>query len=71
MPATRSSGGNQPHGNGPAVALTRHDAHRYESAGADDERCSVCGELEVHIRHHPTRVRAALLVRGLDPDDAR
>lgn len=54
----------------PSPSLTPHDAHRFLPEEEDGEHCVICGEKRIHIRHHPTRVRAALLVRGLDPDAA-
>ena len=49
-----------------ASALTKHDGHPFErgvAAGA----CARCGEHAAHILHHPTRIRAACLLRGIDP----
>jgi tRNA-Thr(GGU) m(6)t(6)A37 methyltransferase TsaA len=53
-----------------AGLLTRFDAHPFESLpdDADGDRCALCGERRSQIRHHPTRVRAACLLKGLDPD---
>jgi hypothetical protein len=47
-----------------AERLTRHDGHPF--AGAR-EACEFCGESPGHILHHPTRIRAACLLRGIDP----
>jgi hypothetical protein len=46
--------------------LSRHDGHPFEGA-AGDERCALCGERPAHILHHPTRIRAACALRGIDP----
>ena len=50
--------------------LTRYEAHPFEAPpeDAEAELCALCGERRVHILHHPTRIRAACLLRGLDPD---
>ncbi len=50
--------------------LGRHEAHPFEEPPkeADPELCALCGERRVFILHHPTRIRAACLARGLDPD---
>ena len=48
-----------------AEVLTPFDAHPFEDAGG--EGCGFCGEHRAQIRHHPTRVRAAFLLKGLDP----
>ena len=49
-----------------AKRLTRHDGHPFVGAG-DDLACDFCGESPEHILHHPTRIRAACLLRGIDP----
>ncbi len=46
--------------------LTRHDGHPFVGA-RDSEACEFCGEGPAHILHHPTRIRAACLLRGIDP----
>jgi hypothetical protein len=46
-------------------ALTRHDGHPFERDAGD--ACTLCGESEAHILHHPTRIRAACALRGIDP----
>jgi tRNA-Thr(GGU) m(6)t(6)A37 methyltransferase TsaA len=50
--------------------LSRFDAHAFEllPGDADGDRCALCGEGRSQIRHHPTRVRAACLLKGVDPD---
>jgi len=46
--------------------FTRFEAHPFE--GGDTARvCAFCGEHRDHIRHHPTRIRAACLLHGIDP----
>lgn len=49
-----------------APALSRHDGHPFE-VGAGD-LCALCGEAAAHILHHPTRIRAACALRGIDPE---
>jgi hypothetical protein len=49
-----------------APALSRHDGHPFD-AGAGDV-CALCGEGAAHILHHPTRIRAACALRGIDPE---
>jgi hypothetical protein len=46
--------------------LTRHDGHPF-ARGEDEDACAFCGESAEHILHHPTRIRAACLLRGIDP----
>ena len=49
-----------------AEGLTPFDAHPYQAPAVDaDDACSFCGEPRAQIRHHPTRVRAAALLKGL------
>lgn len=48
------------------AGLTRHDAHPFEPS-ARGGACALCGEHAAHILHHPTRIRAACLLRGIDP----
>lgn len=48
-----------------AAALTKHDGHPFERGTGD--ACTLCGEHAAHILHHPTRIRAACLLRGIDP----
>jgi hypothetical protein len=49
-----------------AQQLSRHDGHPFApGAGAS---CSLCGESSAHILHHPTRIRAACALRGIDPE---
>ena len=47
--------------------LTRWDAHPFDP-GSEPEICALCGERQVYAKHQPRRVRAALLLRGIDPD---
>lgn len=49
-----------------AERLTRHDGHPFVGA-RDSEACEFCGESPAHILHHPTRIRAACLLREIDP----
>ena len=51
-----------------AGRLTRHDAHPFQTSAGDagGDVCAFCGERRAQIRHHPTRVRAACLLKGLD-----
>ena len=49
------------------LPLTRWDAHPFEP-GPEPEVCALCGERRVYAKHQPRRVRAALLLRGIDPD---
>lgn len=49
-----------------AERLTRHDGHPFIGA-RDSEACGFCRESPAHILHHPTRIRAACLLRGIDP----
>jgi hypothetical protein len=48
----------------------RWDAHPFQAAGEDGGggSCTLCGEHRMQIRHHPTRVRASCLLKGLDPE---
>jgi hypothetical protein len=48
-----------------AAALTKYDGHPFERATASGA-CARCGEHAEHILHHPTRIRAACLLRGID-----
>ena len=48
-------------------ALTKHDGHPFVARG-DSAACVLCGEPVAHILHHPTRIRAACALRGLDPE---
>ena len=50
------------------LPLTKHDAHPFQGPPDGDEPCRLCGESRSQIRHHPTRIRAACALRGLDPD---
>lgn len=53
-----------------ARPLSRFDAHPYEppAAGGDDGPCALCGERRNQARHQERRIRAACLLRGLDPE---
>jgi hypothetical protein len=46
--------------------FARCEAHPFE-ASQDGAACAFCGEHRDHILHHPARIRAACLLRGLDP----
>jgi hypothetical protein len=46
--------------------FARFEAHPFEGREAA-RACSFCGEHRAHILHHPTRIRAACLLRGIDP----
>ena len=47
---------------------SRHDAHPFEAEPGSEGRCRVCGEARRHILHHPTRVRAARMLRAVAGD---
>ena len=49
----------------PPGRLSKHDGHPFAGAGG---ACSFCGEGRAHILHHPTRIRAACALRGIDPE---
>lgn len=53
----------------PGPPLSKFDAHPFVPAGGagGDATCAVCGESRNQIRHHPTRIAAACLLKGLDP----
>ena len=44
-----------------------YEAHPFAESPAGGAACAFCGEHRAHILHHPTRIRAACLLRGLDP----
>lgn len=49
-------------------SFSAHEAHPFRApADPASDRCTLCGEPRAQIRHHPTRVRAACLLKGLDP----
>ncbi|MGH0033372.1 MAG: hypothetical protein ACQGVC_26595 [Myxococcota bacterium] len=48
--------------------MSRWDAHAFEPSEDAPERCAVCGEPKGQIRHHPTRVRAARMLRRRGSD---
>jgi len=48
-------------------ALSKHDGHPF-APGDAGRACALCGESPAHILHHPTRIRAACALRGLDPE---
>ena len=50
-----------------APRLTKHDGHPF-APGASRASCALCGEGAAHILHHPTRIRAACALRGIDPE---
>jgi len=54
---------------GSAVTFSKYEAHPFRpgSDPADSETCALCGESRRQIRHHPTRIAAACLLRGIDP----
>jgi hypothetical protein len=54
-------------GSAPSSALSKHDGHPF-TLGAVGRVCALCGESQAHILHHPTRIRAACALRGLDPE---
>jgi hypothetical protein len=55
---------NRPH------PFSRFEAHPFE--GSDGARtCGFCGEHLASILHHPTRIRAACLLHGIDPASLR
>ena len=58
-----------PQGPDAASRLSKYDAHPFEPVVGPDgaERCALCGERRMQIRHHPTRIAAACLMRGIDP----
>ena len=47
--------------------LSKHDGHPFQREREEDA-CVRCGESAAHILHHPTRIRAACALRGLDPE---
>jgi hypothetical protein len=51
-----------------APAFSAHEAHPFQApADPAKDRCALCGESRTQIRHHPTRIRAACVLKGLDP----
>ncbi len=60
MPQEAMSAATRPH------PFSRFEAHPFEGLETDPT-CRFCGERRVHILHHPTRIRAACLLRGIDP----
>jgi hypothetical protein len=48
-------------------ALSKHDGHPFAST-PPSAACALCGESPAHILHHPTRIRAACALRGIDPE---
>jgi hypothetical protein len=50
------------------LPLSKHDGHPFAASEADASRCTACGEGRAHILHHPTRIRAACALRGIDPE---
>lgn len=56
----------------PCHPFAPFEAHPFEASAAEGETaCALCGEHRGHILHHPTRIRAACLLQGLDPDALR
>lgn len=53
----------------PQHPFAPYEAHPFAASAASSEpaACAFCGEHRGHILHHPTRIRAACLLRGLDP----
>jgi hypothetical protein len=47
--------------------LSKHGGHPF-AAGARGAACALCGESATHILHHPTRIRAACALLGIDPE---
>jgi len=47
--------------------LSKYDGHPFEP-NREAARCALCGENAAHILHHPTRIRAACALRGIDPE---
>jgi hypothetical protein len=47
--------------------LSKHGGHPF-AARAGGAGCALCGESAVHILHHPTRIRAACALLGIDPE---
>jgi hypothetical protein len=50
------------------AALSKYDGHPFRATGSSPSRCAACGEGPAHILHHPTRIRAACALRGIDPE---
>lgn len=50
----------------PTPRLSKHDGHPFEASRSG--ACGLCGESAEHILHHPTRIRAACALRGIDPE---
>lgn len=50
----------------PTAPLSKYEAHPFEPSpnATASERCTLCGESRNQIRHHPTRIAAARLLRG-------
>jgi hypothetical protein len=46
--------------------LSKHDGHPFQPSDRASA-CVRCGEPPAHILHHPTRIRAACALRGIDP----
>ena len=49
------------------LPLSRHDGHPFDPRRGGSA-CALCGESLAHILHHPTRIRAACALRGIDPE---
>jgi hypothetical protein len=67
MRASRSDSGEGHSTRTASSQLSKHDGHPFEASDAGTA-CALCGELATHILHHPTRVRAACALRGIDPE---
>jgi hypothetical protein len=50
-----------------AHPFSRTEAHPFEEPEGGGDACAFCGEPRTDILHHPTRIRAACLLHGLDP----
>lgn len=50
-----------------AVRFSKYDAHPFQPSPERPDRCALCGEPRGQIRHHPTRIAAACLLKGIDP----
>lgn len=50
-----------------SAALSKYDGHPFD-ASSGGRACARCGQSPVHILHHPTRIRAACALRGIDAE---
>lgn len=53
----------------PGAPFSRYEAHPFRPHPAPEKAlvCALCGEPANQIRHHPRRIAAACLLRGVDP----